>query len=409
MKKTLTKISLALSLAVAMCSCGDDRSGEYFELTKENQWIYSQMKDCYLWGDSIKEPSQSNFFATGEQFFGKLLYKSDKASYYGSVANEDTYGMRVSLMRDPLGITPAKVYALIEYVEPLSAAANAGLERGMYISKINGANLNMGVSQALKSGAEKEIEVCSIVFDDETEEYVWSTPTTVILPASAPVEPASVLLATVIEGTRTSLGYIICNGFDNESAVEEINSALLDFAAAGVSNIILDLRYNQSRSLANAISIASSFVPAEKHGTLFCTLYKDLKMLTSETKQFVACEPVAANIPVYIITTERTEGICSALVRAIRIARGTTDVKVVGKTASGGNLLTETFASPYDFNINPVTALIYDAAGNALSPVAPDYDADEFADLKHVYPLGNRQEYIINCINYLIANGTMPE
>jgi hypothetical protein len=33
---------------------------------------------------------------------------------------------------------------------------------------------------------------------------------------------------------------------------------------------------------------------------------------------------------------------------------------------------------------------------------------DEYSDYRHVYPLGNRQEYIIYNVNYIIANGTLP-
>ena len=59
MKKS-TYLSLLLALFVAMfTSCGEDRTHEYYDLTEENQWIYSQMQEVYLWRDKLKEPSRN--------------------------------------------------------------------------------------------------------------------------------------------------------------------------------------------------------------------------------------------------------------------------------------------------------------------------------------------------------------
>ena len=130
MKRGIKTFIIAVATA-AMCSCGEDRSQEFYELTKENQWTYNAMKEAYLWADSIKPISQRTYFNTPAKFFASLLYKSDGTSFFDDLSNATTYGFSFSLMRDPLGIAPAKVYALVEYVEPSSVAATAGLQRGM--------------------------------------------------------------------------------------------------------------------------------------------------------------------------------------------------------------------------------------------------------------------------------------
>ena len=54
--KKATYLSLALAFVVAMfSSCGEDRTHEYYDLTEENQWIYSRMQEVYLWRDKLKE------------------------------------------------------------------------------------------------------------------------------------------------------------------------------------------------------------------------------------------------------------------------------------------------------------------------------------------------------------------
>ena len=94
---------------------------------------------------------------------------------------------------------------------------------------------------------------------------------------------------------------------------------------------------------------------------------------------------------------------------ALRITRGSTDVKIIGARAQSNNLYTESIESPYDFVINPVTSIIYDANNTPLTPLAPDYEVDEFADLKNIYPLGSRQEKILSSIVYIIENGALPQ
>ena len=82
MKKS-TYLSLLIALVVAMfTSCGEDRTHEYYEKTEENQWIYSKMKEVYLWRDQIKEPSRTTFFSNTTKFFNSLIYSGDKVSYF---------------------------------------------------------------------------------------------------------------------------------------------------------------------------------------------------------------------------------------------------------------------------------------------------------------------------------------
>ena len=64
MKKS-TYLSLLIALVVAMfTSCGEDRTHEFLEMTEENQWTYSKMKEVYLWRDKITEPKRTTFFST---------------------------------------------------------------------------------------------------------------------------------------------------------------------------------------------------------------------------------------------------------------------------------------------------------------------------------------------------------
>lgn len=393
---------------IAICSCGEDRSSEFYELTKENQWIHSKMKEVYLWSDSIKEISQKDYFAKPTEFFSKLLYSTDKTSYFTDSVKTERYGFSFSLLRDPLGLEPSKAYALVEYVEPASVAANAGLERGMWITAINGTDINMGSGDKLTEGPATLLDVRSIIYDDDNEQYLWSEPISVEMQAATEIKISSLPVSCIISDISGKTGYILCNSFDDENSVADIYNVLSHFSAEGVSNIVVDLRYNKSFSLANTASVAASFVPADKQGSIFCSLQKKADSASKEDLLFPHATVNVSNIQLYIITTAKTEGTANALIRALRLVRGTSTLKVVGETATGTDIATESIESPYQFKINPATAIIKDANGESLKPTTPDYSIKEIGDYKHIYPLGNKQEYMLYNISYIIANGTLP-
>ena len=108
--KKITYLSLVIAFMVAMLmGCGEDRTHEYYDLTEENQWIYSKMKEVYLWRDNIKEPARSTFFSTTTKFFSSLLYSGDKGSFFTDTIAAESYGMTFAITRDPIGERPSKV------------------------------------------------------------------------------------------------------------------------------------------------------------------------------------------------------------------------------------------------------------------------------------------------------------
>ena len=407
MKRGIKTFIIAVATA-AMCSCGEDRSQEFYELTKENQWTYNAMKEAYLWADSIKPVSQRTYFSTPAKFFASLLYKGDGTSFFEDFSGAATYGFRFSLMRDPLGIAPAKVYALVEYVEPSSVAAAAGLQRGMWITAINGNSINMGTGSALTSGDAIMLTVNQITYNDDSEEYAWEQLPYIALPAATEISPSPLPVTTIISDNAGKTGYILCNSFDGETTVENIYNTLAAFDAEGVTSIVLDLRYFSGNSITNAAAVAAAFVPAGKQGTTFCSLYKNLELTSKENISYPSATINSSDKPLYIVTTAKTTGTASTFIKAVRIARGTSQLRIVGQTANGTNIATESIESPYQFKINPATAIIADSNGEPITAITPDFILSETDDYKHIYPLGSKQEFILYNISYIIANGTLP-
>lgn len=412
MKKRFNILIALSALVTILCSCGDDRSNEFYTMTQENQWIYSTMKEVYLWSGSIGEVDQKTFFSTPQQFFKKLLTTTDKTSFFSDATEITNYGIKCTLLRDPLGFYPSRISALIEYIEPNSVASAAGLQRGMWVSEINGDRLTTSSANKLMGGDEIELTIQTIEYDDENNAYYWENHGQITVPAATRYNITAVPVATTLDEITEKNGYLLINTFDGEDAVAAINNEIATLADENINNIIIDLRYNNSTSITDAAKVAAIFIPAEKHGTNFCTLSKTLneenENTTAETFAIPASNVNISNKPLYIITTARTEGIINTFIKSIQSTRIANDVKIIGETAKGSNFYTECYASPYAFNINPVTAYINDAGGAPLIATLPDYAVKEYESYYPVYPLGSKQEHLLFATSYVIANGTLP-
>ena len=404
--KTMKKIAhiAALASALVFAACGEDRSHEYYELTKESHWIYDNMKEVYLWKNEIPEIGRQTYFNTPAQFFKKLLNKEDNASFL-AIDNAVEYGVKYSLMRDPLGYSPSKVYALVEYVEPGSAADAAGIERGMWISAIDGKNLSIS-STSLGNGAALQLTMCRILNAPDSETLAWSEGETVTLAAAAPFTPTAMPVCRTIECGEGNATYILLNTFDGNDAASAFNAAVTSSSA---QNIILDLRYNESYEIENVAGAAALFLPADKAQGSFCTLYKDIEFGTMESVPYPAVSATAENKNLYIITSAATKGVANIFVKAVTDACEAGNVTVVGTAPAPCTLLTEKRESPYNFSINASTAIIGDAEGNILSTFTPDIEINEAASLNAVYPLGDEREYILQNICEIIKMGIRPQ
>lgn len=409
MKKTgLYRILAAVFAAILLFGCGEDRTYEYLEMTKENQWTYSKMKEVYLWADSIKPPARTDFFAATTKFFTSLKYKNDLVSFFTDTVSAGTYGMTCAVMRDPIGERPSKTYALVLNVEPDSPASLAGIRRGTWITAVGGRALTTSNTSLLQSGAATQIVTEYVGFSEEKNSYYWAGADTLQLAESTVSATIDIPVDRIFDLYDRYVGYMFVGGFAGENFKKHVAEVLDGFASANVSDIIIDLRYCSGGSMENAAWLASSLVPADKIGTPFCTL----KGNGDETKAVYDYEDTGISLgdkSVYFIIGNDTKGVSELLVTSLNESRAMNDVITLGKKSAGANVMVEEFASPYGFSINPATAYIYTSGGMALSAagISPDYSVNELATLPNVHELGMEQEFLLYNSLYLIVNGTL--
>lgn len=396
--KRLNTIFALFFAASLIISCGEDRTYQFLELTEECQWIYAQMKEHYLWNDSIKQPARSKFFSKSTDFYKSLLQKEDKTSFYGDSATDTSYGLSFLLMRDPLGVQPSKNYALVLNVEPNSPAHRAGVSRGMWIASVGGKEPSSSNRTMLVNGKATTLCVKNIIFDEEQQQNAWSAADTLSVDIAEYNSPVAVPVDTVYNTGTRKAGYVVLNNFNEGEAASSLYAAVLQMNEQQVNDIIIDLRYNSGGSLAEAAECASILADDANAGKLFCSTRSNALLSQAEEYLFEPASQLNPIARIHIIVSSATASVAQLFVAALRQTVATQQMTVIGKTANVRPYITQKLVSPYGFSISPVVATVYTSDGNILSSnsVVIDNRLDELENITHIYPLGDTRETLLN-------------
>ncbi len=405
--KPFHSLLLILVFPLIIASCGEDRTYEYYKLTEENQWIFSRMQECYLWGDSLKQPTRSSFFSPSSKFFYSLVQRGDEASHFTDSATLTSYGLTFAVVRDPLGIKPGKSYAAVLFVEKGSPAEAAGLERGMWLTSVGNKALTSSNHSLLERGEATTLCTARIVPDTIEGAYIWEAGDTLHIQRAVRLEPSAIILDSIYNIPDHKAGYIICNRFDESKSLAP---TLERFASEGVTDLIIDLRYCSGGALQAAASIASAIAP-EASGETFCSLIYNNRNSDKETRYTLSAQPTTLNQwCTYIITTNATRGTAEAFTAALRYYLGDEKVILLGESTAGDYLHTQSIESPYNFTINPAVAALCTPDGNILSPygLTVNYQISELQGNK-IQQLGSTEETLLYNTLHLILHGITPD
>lgn len=331
----------------------------------ENHWLRSWSNDLYLWYDEIEdaEPLRHD---DAEAYFDLMKTSARTPSgrardrfHFTRPTDEwlaltrggtsAGYGAAFSVLR---GAPPRDVR--VAYVEPNSPATRAGLARGAAILEVDGVDMANGDDvDTLNDG----LFPSSL---GETHEFVvqdlgGNARRTITLTAVEVVSDPVQNVGTVNTGAGI-VGYMLFNDHIG-SAERELVQAVRQLAAAGISDLVLDLRYNGGGYLDLANQLAFMIAgPSAAQGRIFETMrfndkHTDFNPVTGRrldprifhttTLGFSAPNPIASGIPLPTLNLPRVFAItgrntCSASESIINGLRGV-DVEVVqiGATTCG--------------------------------------------------------------------------
>lgn len=431
MNKTITLIRTLLIAGMALLSsCGEDRTGEYIAKTEKTHWIEAQMSEQYLWYNDIPSLSESDYFKTADTFFPKLLSSKDKFSYIEMldststrtphILSNTTYGFEYILSSDPTGTT-SRIYARVALVLPDSPAKQAGLKRGDWIILADGSNLTTSNSNVLEQGTGVTLALDTLIYDQEQAKWAWKADTTYLtVPAAVSMENNPIFLTnvyTTVSGKK--VGYMVYNEFktgatpndpSDTSYMENMKKTFASLKNEGVTDFILDLRYNNGGYVQVAQELASMLAPASALGEEFAHLEFNDKQQSRNYAVDLSKDYSSENLNLtnlYVLSGAYTASSSELIINGLRPYM---NVCLVGVQTVGKNVAASQINSPYDFIIFPITATVYNKNNESdyANGFTPDYAIDE-AQFAIWYELGDTQEVLLKNALSLIETGVAPD
>lgn len=155
----------------------------------------------------------------------------------------------------------------VKYVEKASPAGIAGIRRGWRITKING-NTNMTTANS--------DFIVTAVWGSTTGTFTFQKPdgsSVDINLAAAAYQENPVFLDTVYTAGAKKAGYLVFNSFlgDTTAIYNRFQQVFSKFAAQGVTDVIVDLRYNGGGYVSMQDKLANYLVKPSANGQLMMT------------------------------------------------------------------------------------------------------------------------------------------
>lgn len=243
-------------------------------------FVYRGLNYYYLYKEDTPElannafandAERNNFLKTydsPESLFAYLKSSQDRFSNlfddYNVIENalngiSLSNGMEYGLVYYPDGSN--NVFGYVRYVLPNTDAEDKELKRGDIFTTIDGQQLNDNNYQELLSSESYTIGLATY---NGTE--FLPTGETVQLTKNQYTENP-VYKATTLDVNGRKIGYLMYNSFTRNYDVE-LNNAFGEFQAEGVTDLVLDLRYNGGGSVETATDLAS-MITGQFNGELF--------------------------------------------------------------------------------------------------------------------------------------------
>jgi C-terminal processing protease CtpA/Prc len=339
-------------------------------LATEKAWVRQYLDEAYLWYNEIpfvnpNAPAYStpDAYASLDAYFQALKTRSRTPSNALTDRFSFTYPTAAWQQLSQSGVEAGYGFDLstgsynsaprnirIAYIEPGSPAATAGLKRGDLLVTVDGVSAD-SMTTAGVAVLNDALTPSSV---GSSHSFVWSrtgTGNVSVTLVSANIAKTPVPIHSVVTATDgAKVGYMLFN--DHVVPAEaQLVSAVNDFKAQGISDLVLDIRYNGGGYLYIASQLAYMIAGTQADGKVFEKLtYNDKR--AAETNASSAnfwttrCElnanfsctanaqlPVLNLARVYVITKS---GTCSASESIINSLRGVNvDVRQIGSTTCG--------------------------------------------------------------------------
>ena len=243
-------------------SCKDEEVKPSPQLQDVNAFIWEGMSEMYLWNDLMPQDIDAKSEFDPKLYFEKLLFRpTDRWSFitddYDGLINslkgiETSFGHNFKLFLMP---GSNDVVGIVKYVVPNSPADLAGIHRGDKFFKVDGIKLTTSNYQELLFERGSYTLTFGAFDAQGAISPVEDKKLTAIELAENPI-----LIHKTLDVNGQKIGYLSYNQFIQEYG-DSLNTVFQQFKQDGVTDLVLDLRYNPGGSITTAILLSSMIAP----------------------------------------------------------------------------------------------------------------------------------------------------
>jgi len=348
-------------LLIVSCSKSDDDPGglnpnadvtvQDFMWKAMNLWYFWQSDVPNLADDRFSTDEEYNNFLAGTSdpsdfFFDRLLFNEDRFSFLNSDYTELTQNLSGISRSNGLEFglflfqDSDDLFGYVRYIIPNSDASTKDISRGELFTGADGQTLNIDNYRDLLFG---ENTTYTLNMADISDGVISSNGKSVELTKQEGLSENPVFIANTLDVNGQKVAYLMYNGFTNEYD-EDLNAAFGTFKSEGVTDLVLDLRYNGGGSVNTSRLLASMI-----YGTFTDQLYikqrwneKLLDVFDPEDLKDYFAANTSAGSPVNTLSLSRvfvlvTNSSASASELVINGLNPYVEVILIGETTRGKN------------------------------------------------------------------------
>jgi len=361
--KNLKLLALLLAITTTLTSCFEDFDDNVITSSNIKDFVWKGMNAVYLYKSEIPDLADDRFatnedyssyladFESPEALFESLKYLPETVDRFSIIT--DNYinlqnqlqgislsnGLEFNLYFVPGSSTD--VFGAITLVLNNSPADDLGLQRNMIFRAVDGINLTESNFAELLSQETYTLNFADYDnngtpdFADDTVTLNSNSETlTKVQYSENPIHIAQ----TITLEDNTKVGYLMYNQF-NSNFNSALNNVFADFASDGVSELVLDLRYNGGGSVQTAAYLGS-MITGQFTGQIYSKAFYN-ENLSNNNRDYLFTNSIegggainSLNLnKVYILTTNRRTASASELV--INSLSPYIDVVVIGENTVG--------------------------------------------------------------------------
>ena len=280
----LLKLTLIATLVLGLnTSCFEDQDDNAISTSEINDFVWKAMNAVYLYKDGIPDLANDRFssneeyrtylngFSAPEDLFESVIYERQTIDRFSVIVDDyialeqqlsgisKSNGMDFALYRFTEADTD--IFGVVRYVLPNTDAETKGIERGFIFNEVNGTQLTTTNWRNLLSPDNYTISLANYN-DNGTPENInddFLTPADASISLTkTPYTENPIYTYDVLNVDGNNVGYLMYNGFTGTDQFDaQLNSVFGEFQAAGITDLVLDLRYNGGGSVNTAIWLAS--------------------------------------------------------------------------------------------------------------------------------------------------------